>query len=92
MSYTITEYSRSNAKKLGVEIKPSTNAKKKIDVYKDGKKIASIGASGYSDYSTYIKTKGKKYADERRRLYKIRHAKTMNIAGSNSFYASRILW
>jgi hypothetical protein len=90
--YAITEYSRDQAKKLGVTIKPSTNKGKKIDVFKDGKKLASVGALGMSDYPTYMKTKGKEYADERRRLYKIRHAKTMDKVGSASYYAARILW
>jgi len=93
MSYSITQYSRDQAKKLGVTINPSTNKGKKIDVFdKDGKKLASIGALGMSDYATYVKTKGEAYADERRRLYRIRHAKTMNKIGSPSYYAARILW
>ena len=90
--YTITEYSRDHAKKLGVTIKPSTNKGKKIDVFKDGKKLASIGALGMSDYPTYMKTKGQAYADERRRLYRIRHRKTMDKVGAASYYAARILW
>ena len=93
MSYSITQYSRDQAKKLGVTIKPSTNKGKKIDVFdKDGKKLASIGALNMSDFATYMKTKGKEYADERRRLYRIRHAKTMDRVGSPSYYAARILW
>ena len=87
--YEIKARQRRNAKKLNVEIKPSTNKKKKIDVYKNDKKIASIGASDYNDY---IETKGKEYADNRRRLYKLRHNKTRKIIGSNSFYADKILW
>ena len=90
--YTITEYSRDQAKKLGVTIKPSTSKGKKIDVFKDGKKLASVGALGMSDYPTYMKTKGQAYADERRRLYRIRHGKTMDKVGSPSYYAARILW
>ena len=90
--YTITEYSRDQAKKLGVTIKPSTSKGKKIDVFKDGEKLASVGALGMSDYPTYMKTKGKEYADERRRLYRIRHGKTMDKVGSPSYYAARILW
>ena len=90
--YTITEYSRDQAKKLGVTIKPSTNKGKKLDVFKDGKKLASIGALGMSDYPTYMKTKGQAYADERRRLYRIRHGKTMDKVGSPSYYAAAILW
>ena len=41
--YPITKYSFDRAKKLGVTIKPSTLKNKKIDIYKDGKKIASVG-------------------------------------------------
>jgi len=92
MPYAITKYSRDQAAKLGVTIKPSTVKGKKIDVFKDDKKVASIGAEGMYDYPTYMEKKGKAYADERRRLYKIRHGKTMDKVGSPSYYASRILW
>ena len=90
--YQITNYTKQKAKDLNVKIKPSTNPKKKIDVYKDNKKIASIGANGYDDYPTYIIKKGKPYADERRRLYKIRHKKNKNIIGSKGYYADKLLW
>ena len=92
MTYEIKPRQRANAKKLGVEIKPSNNKKKKVDVFKDGKKIASIGGAGYGDYATFIKEKGKEFADKRRRLYKIRHEKTRKKIGSNSYYADKILW
>lgn len=71
--YQITEYTKQKAKENGLTVKPSTNKQKKIDVYRDGKKIASIGSYGMSDYPTYLKTHGRLYADERRRLYYIRH-------------------
>lgn len=87
--YQITDYSKRQAKALGVEIKPSTNKKKKIDVFKNGSKIASIGAYGMKDFPTYLKEKGKAYADTRKKLYNIRHAKD---SGLNGFYAKKILW
>jgi hypothetical protein len=87
--YNITDYSYRQAKLLGVEIKPSMNKTKKIDIYKDGKKIASSGFYGMKDYGQYLKEKGKPYADERRRLYHIRHAKDKSL---NAFYAKKILW
>ena len=90
--YNITTYTKNQAKKLNVEVKPSTNKKKKIDVYKNNNKIASIGAIGYNDYPTYIEIKGKKYADERRKLYKIRHSKDLKEIGSNGYYANKLLW
>ena len=88
-NYKIKKYSFDKAKELGVEIKASTNKNKKIDVFKQGKKVASIGDSKYSDYPTYLE-KDKKLADERRRLYKARHGKRpLNSAG---YYANEILW
>ena len=56
--YPITNYTYSQAKKIGVVVKPSTNKTKKIDVYKQGKKIASVGANGMNDFPTYIKKMG----------------------------------
>ena len=90
--YQITQYSIEKAHNLGVTIKPSTNLMKKIDVYKNGMKIASCGAIGYSDYPTYLKQYGKKYADERRKLYKMRHNKDRKVIGSNGYYADKLLW
>ena len=91
MTYKITEYSKQQAQKLGVQIKPSVNKNKKIDVFnKDNEKIASIGATGYNDYPTFIETKGKKYAEQRRKLYKIRHKNDINKGAG--FYADKILW
>lgn len=92
MAYSITSYTKKQAKKIGVEVKPSKVKGKKIDVFKKGKKVASVGAIGYGDYPTYIQTKGKKYADERRRLYKIRHESNRKKIGSNGYYADKLLW
>lgn len=92
MAYSITKYTIEQAKKLGVVVKKSSVKGKKIDVFKNGEKVASVGALGYADYPTYIKTKGKKYADERRRLYKIRHTKDRNVKGSDGYYADKLLW
>jgi hypothetical protein len=97
MRYVITDYSRNQARKLGVEIKPSTDPNKKIDVYRNGRKIATIGAKGYLDYPTYMKLEQrgkvpKGYADKRRRLYKIRHANDIGIQNKNGYFANKILW
>jgi hypothetical protein len=90
MSYKITNYSYQKAKQLNVDIKPSTNKNKKIDVFKNNKKIASIGAIGYLDYPNFIKKKGLEYANQRKKLYKLRHKKDLN--SKNGFYANKILW
>lgn len=91
MSYKITQYSREQAKKLNVDIKPSENPKKKVDVYKNGKKIASIGAKGYGDYPTYLQ-QNKQLAETKRKAYKARHEQYRHNIGSNSYYADKILW
>ena len=88
--YQITKYSYDQAKKLNVEIKPNTNKKKKIDVFKNNSKIASIGAIGYNDYPTFIIKKGLSYANQKKKLYKLRHKNDLN--GKNGFYANKILW
>ena len=89
--YNITEYSKKQAEKLGVEIKPSTRKDKKIDVFKNDKKIASIGAKNYGDFPTYIKTKGKAYADERRKLYRAR-TDWCAKPGTTCWYSRKLLW
>tara|TARA_R110000823_G_scaffold198573_1_gene329740 strand:- start:1486 stop:1767 length:282 start_codon:yes stop_codon:yes gene_type:complete len=91
--YSIKPRQKRAAKRLGVSIKPSTDSKKKVDVFdKDNKKLASIGDINYNDYASYIKSNGLEYADNRKRLYKIRHEKTRKVVGSKSYYADQILW
>ena len=91
-SYKILPYSYRQAQALGVQIAPSKDKKKKIDVYRDGKLIASIGAMGYNDYPTYLQTEGEFFANKRRILYKKRHEATRHVVGSPSYYADQILW
>ena len=90
--YKIKAYSFDRAKQLNVEIKQSSNPKKKIDVFKDNKKIASIGAIGYLDYPSFVQEMGWEYANKKRRLYKKRHEKDRHIVGSNGFFSDKILW
>jgi hypothetical protein len=92
MSYKITEYTKRKAKEYGLIVKPSKLKGKKIDVFKKDKKVASVGAIGYNDYPTYIKKKGKKYAEERRRLYKIRHKNDRTKRNTPGWYADKLLW
>jgi len=95
--YKILPYTKEKAEKLNVEIKPSKRKGKKIDVYKNNKKIASIGAIGYPDYPTYqemeqngIVKKGT--ANKRRKAYKKRFEKTRKKKGTPSYYADQLLW
>jgi hypothetical protein len=92
MPYVITQYTRRRARTLGVTVKLSTRKTKKIDVFKNGVKVASVGGAGYSDYPTYMRERGAEYAKERRRLYRIRHAKDRDVPGTAGFYADKLLW
>jgi hypothetical protein len=92
MPYSITNYTRKQAKRIGVQVKASTNKSKKIDVYLNNKKIASVGAANMNDYPTYMKNKGKAYAATRRRLYKIRHDKDRKTRWSRGWLADQLLW
>lgn len=96
MSYKIKPLQKQKAAKLGVIIKPSTNKKKKIDVFnKDGDKIGSIGAIGYKDYATYLQELPKKEADKKRSNYLKRHSKEPKMKDgkrTNSYWADVILW
>ena len=90
--YSITKYTRNKAKKLGVTVSHSTNKTKKIDVFKKGKKIASVGANGMNDFPTFINKKGIQYAKTRRRLYKQRHEKDRHEKWSNGWLSDKLLW
>ena len=90
--YEIKQYTFDQAKKYGYEVKVSKNKKKKLDVYKDNVKIASIGDTLYKDYPTYIEEKGIAYANIRRALYYKRHKKDLEVKGSNGWLSSILLW
>ena len=90
--YKITNYTKEKARELGVEVKPSHNKNKKIDVFKNGEKVASVGALGMKDYPTYIQEEGIDYANKRRKLYIQRHQKEGFKKGTPSYYAKNLLW
>ena len=92
MPYKITDYSYKKAEDLGVVIKLSSTKNKKIDVYRNNKKIATIGDSRYDDYPTFIDKNGLKIANERRKLYKQRHKKDINNKDGNGYWSNKILW
>lgn len=105
--YSIKKYTRDRLKLLNdklnsnaITIKVSNVKHKKIDVFINGKKIASVGAikdngEPYMDYPSYIIENGKAVADERRKLYYERHSKEADIKDgkiTNSWWAKYLLW
>jgi hypothetical protein len=96
MSYRILPYTFSQAKKIGVDVKPSKTKGKKIDVYKNGKKVASVGAIGYGDYPTYMELEKKNkvpkgYAAMKRKSYKARHV-FRHRKNTPAYFADKLLW
>lgn len=93
MIYQILPYTKRQAQKLGVLIRPSFRKGKKIDVLnKKRQVIVSIGAKGYLDYPHYLKYFGKEIAEQKRKLYKKRHQKDRTKKGSAGWYADKLLW
>ena len=91
--YQITDYTKQQAKKLNVTVSRSKSPKKKINIFnRRGDKIGTAGAVGYMDYPTYMKSRGKKYADKRRSLYRQRHKGENKKVGSNGYWAWNLLW
>lgn len=85
MPQTNIAEAKRKAQRIGVTVKASTVKHKKLDVFKDGTKVASIGDIRYSDFLQHGD-------DERRRRYKKRHQKNRTKAGTAGYYADKILW
>jgi hypothetical protein len=97
MAYKILPYTVLRAKKIGVIVRTSKNKKKKIDVFKDGKKVGSVGAIGYKDYPTYMRLENQGKvptgtATKKRRAYKKRHENYRHKKWTNSWLADQLLW
>jgi hypothetical protein len=91
--YRILPYTQAQARRLNVKVKPSTRQDKKIDVFDNkGNYITSVGAKGYLDYPNYKRLYGKTVADQRRRLYKLRHQADRIVKGSPGYFADQLLW
>ena len=91
MSYKITPYTLKRAKELGVEVKPSKLKNKKIDIYKNGTKLASVGDIRYNDFGTYLQMGNVSLANEKRSAYHKRHSKD-NVKGTRGWWALNLLW
>ena len=79
------------------EVSESNNKNKKLKVviYKDAVKIKTyhIGDTRYYDYISYYKNDGPLVANERRRLYLLRHHKEDNNDFlTRSYWTKKLLW
>ncbi len=76
---------KANARKIGVTVKPSTRKGKKIDVFRNQKKLASIGDASMADFT--------KHRDEQRRKnFKSRFQKQRTKVGTPAYFSDRLLW
>lgn len=101
MSYIIRDWTKKQAKKYNLDIYPAENKKHKLEVYdkETGNFLGNIGAFGYNDYGQYLDMEKaelvpKGYADERRRLYHLRHSKErgFDTPYTKSWLARVLLW
>jgi hypothetical protein len=78
---------QANARRIGVCVRRSTVKGKKVDVFDKAckKKLASVGATGYSDFTQH---KDKK----RQKSYQARHNKHRHKKGTPSYFADKLLW
>lgn len=88
--YEITKHTREQAKRLGVEVRPSRKGEKKIDVFRGGQYLGSAGHKAYGDYGTFLEEGNRAHAEERRRLYRARHSE--GEEGSPAYWAWHLLW
>jgi hypothetical protein len=86
----ISPYTRNQAKKFGVQVRPSKKAGKKIDVFRGDNYIGSAGAKGMGDFGIYLEKGDRKFAEERRRLYRARASEGKK--DSPSWLAWNLLW
>lgn len=96
MAYRIKARTKARARMIGVTVKPSTRTGKKLDVYKKGVKISSVGATGYKDYPTYLELerKGKVpkgTAVKKKKQYKARHVHRKK-RWTDAWLADQLLW
>jgi len=90
--YHITDYTLDKAKRIGLEVRPSTKKNKKIDVYYQGLYVDSVGQVGYKDFPTYLKEDGLEVALHHQKLYKIRHRKGILQGQVGEILADYLLW
>jgi hypothetical protein len=92
--YDIQPYTYNQAKELGVIVKPSVKANKKIDVFdkRDNQYITSVGDIRYGDYGLYLKYYGKDYADNRRKAFHKRFKTNEVKPYTNLYFSSKLLW
>jgi hypothetical protein len=72
---------------------PANNGKKKYYIITSNDKKVYFGSYGMNDYTTYYKSNGKDYANERKKLYRGRHNKEdWSNPDKPAYWAVKYLW
>ena len=90
--YRITDEQHEIARVNGLMITPSYRLGKKIDVYRDGNLIHSIGDIDYDDYYSYLATQGRTIANIHRISYYNRHYKGIKKGHLGEVLSWILLW
>jgi len=90
--YRITDEQHKIARDNGLMITPSYRLGKKIDVYRDGNLIHSIGDIDYDDFYSYLATQGRTIANIHRQHYYQRHHKNIKKGYLGEILSARLLW
>lgn len=89
MPFEITEEMYEEAKLLRIEIQPSENKRKLIDVYKNGEFYCSVGACNFKYFNELVEDEGIDIAIQKKdkilRRYK-------NDGTLKTLYTIRLLW
>jgi hypothetical protein len=95
----VTPEIRRRATALGVLVRPSTKATKKLDAFdsRTGEFIASFGGRGCKDFHVWKAESGPLIAEAKRRAYKRRHEADRHVMYRDGkltagYLADKILW
>jgi len=95
--YRITERTRAKATELGLDVKPSRKKGWKMDVYRKGFIVASVGKVDELDYVTALEMEDegklrKGTAEKWREYYTLKNMCQELIYGTPIYYEYNLLW
>ena len=89
MAYEIDEDQLETAETLRIEICPSENKRKLIDIYKDGEFFCSVGAINFKYYRELLRDEGIDVAQQKKEKILKRYKNDCTL---QTLYMIRLLW
>lgn len=87
--FEITPSMLQEAEDLRIEIRPSENKRKLIDVYRDGKYFCSVGANNFLYYNQLVELEGIEFAQRKKEKILARYKNDCKL---ETLYMLRLLW